>query len=80
MRKTLLPKSTTVTEVDQIISDKDLLWYIKDICGGMEVFSFETQEETRAFGDKLRKNCEVNTDVDIEVSHLTVRVRVGKRD
>lgn len=75
MRKTLPTKPETNTE--PLIADKDLLWYVKEICGGTEVFSFATQEETDAFGKKLRENNDGNPEVDIEVSYLTVRVRVG---
>jgi len=74
MRKTLPTKPTTQPE--QIIADKDLLWYVKEICGGKEVFSFDTQEETVAFGERLRDNNIGNTEVKIEISYLTVRVWV----
>jgi len=78
MRKTLPTKPTTQSE--QLIADKDLLWYVKEICGGKEIFSFTTQEETDAFGKKLRENNDGNSKVKIEVSYLTVRVTVEKDD
>jgi hypothetical protein len=80
MRKTLPTKPPApAAPAEQIIADKDLLWYVKEICGGTEVFTFATQEETDAFGAKLRANNDGNTEVNIEVSYLTVRVRVGSQ-
>jgi len=76
MRKTLPAKP--VTESDQLIADKDLLWYVKEICGGKEVFSFDTQEETDSFGKRLRENNDGNPAVKIDVSYLTVRVSVER--
>jgi len=76
MRKTLPTKPLSPPKTEQIIADKDLLWYVKEICGGKEIFSFATQEETDAFGKKLRENNDGNPKVKIDVSYLTVRVSV----
>jgi hypothetical protein len=59
-----------------IIADKDIIWYVKEICGGKEIFTFDTQEETDAFGKKLRENNQGMTNVHIDVSYLNVRVTI----
>ena len=80
MRKTLPTKPPAQSKTEQLIADKDLLWYVKEICGGKEIFSFATQEETDAFGKKLRENNDGNSKVKIDVSYLTVRITVEKDD
>lgn len=56
--------------------EKDILWYIKEVCGGKETFNFDKQEEADAFGKKVRENNPDTKKVIIDISYLTVRINV----
>jgi uncharacterized protein (UPF0303 family) len=57
----------------------DLLDYIISTGSSMEMFTFETHDEAREFGHRLRENIKtenLSDCVDVEINVTTVRVRV----
>ena len=50
-----------------------LVWYIENVCGGMDLHNFETHREAREFGLNVRENC---PELDVEISYENVRLRL----
>ena len=66
----------TDTNEDTCTVDCDygsLVWYIREICGGMDLHEFDEHEKAQQFGYSVRKNC---PDLDVEINLLTVRLRL----
>jgi hypothetical protein len=51
---------------------KDIIWYLKNVCGGQDKYEFDSHEEAYKFGWSLREK--YGDKIRVEISVTTVRV------
>lgn len=54
-----------------------IVWYIKEVCGGMDLHTFDEPNDARSFGHAVRENC---PELEVEINYLTVRLRLRQID
>lgn len=50
-----------------------MLWYLKEVCGGMDRHDFDDHKKARSFGHNVRQNC---PEIDVEINATVVRLKL----